>query len=177
MERDKYADVIKVLGGSDISELELLSETIKSFPHGKDTFIERHWITNAIDCGSFETVMWMLSKGVELKFEDDEGYSPLHSCLQRDLPNKYEVFEALVKNDADINAHGPNDYTPLHLAIAMNDFIALKILLEAGADKTIPTRIDECETPTEMACRLSKVAHRSFNIELYELIKKLTQAS
>ena len=165
---------MKTLGGADIAELESLSESITNFPHGKDAFIERHWITNAIDCGSLETVMWMLSKSVELKFEDDEGYAPLHSCLQRELPNKYEVFEALIKNGADINAHGPNDYTPLHLAIAKNDIKALKILLEVGADKTIPTRIDDYETPTEMAYRLSTMAHRSFNVELYKLIKNPT---
>ena len=171
MVHDEYSEAIEILRDSDLEKLQILCETIENFPYGKDAFIERHWITNAIDCGSFETVMWMLAKGVELRFEDDEGYAPLHSCLQRDLPNKYEIFEALVKNGADINAHGPNDYTPLHLAIAMNDFKALKILLEAGADKTIPTRIDEYETPTEMAYRLSNVAPRSFNIELYELIK------
>ena len=153
MESDEYADTLEILRGTNLRELELLRETIGHFPHGKDSFIERHWITNAIDCGSMETVKWMLSKNVELKFRDDEGYTPLHSSIGRDLSNKYEVFEALIKAGADINAHGPNDYTPLHLAIIRNDLKAVSILIQAGADKTIRTRIDNYETPMELAQR------------------------
>jgi len=151
MEADRHVDIIIALNQIDIGKLELLSETVKGFPHGKDKFVERYWITNAIDCGSIETVKWMLTKGVELKFRDDEGYTPLHSSIQRDLPNKYEVFEALIKAGADINAHGPNDYTPLHLAAVNNDQKAMKLLLKAGADKTIRTRIDDRATPEEEA--------------------------
>jgi len=133
MTPDKYAEAISVLGQTDISEFELLCETIDNFPHGKDKFIERHWITNAIDCGSIESVQWILSKGVELKFRDDEGYMPLHSCIHRTLPNKYEILKALIKAGADLNAQGTNDYTALHSAAVRNDKKAMQILLDAGA--------------------------------------------
>jgi len=172
MKSEVYSEVLRALRQSNVDELETLCKMIENFPHGKDTFIERHWITNAIDCGSIETVMWILSKNVELRFRNDEGYTPLHSAMERGLPNKYEVFQALIDAGADVNAHGPNDYTPLHSAIMQNDLRALRILLHSGADRKISTRIDYYETPIEMAYRHSSISHRRFNKEIYELLRR-----
>jgi hypothetical protein len=52
---------------------------------------------------------------------------------------------------ADPNQRGINDYTPLHMAVAQQDARALQVLLDGGADPDARTRIDECETPLEMA--------------------------
>jgi ankyrin repeat protein len=41
----------------------------------------------------------------------------------------------------------------LHYAIARKDVDSLKILLEAGADPSLQTRIDDCETALELAVR------------------------
>ena len=151
MTKDEYVNAIEVLRSADQYKLEALSLTVNGFPYGKDKFIERHWITNAIDCGSIEAIKWMLSKGVELIFQDDEGYMPLHSCIDRTLPNKYEILKALIESGAELNAQGNNDYTPLHLAAVNNDQKAMRILLDAGADKTIRTRIDDRTTAEEEA--------------------------
>lgn len=43
------------------------------------------------------------------------------------------------------------NYTPLHMAVSEDNLQAVKILLQAGADPSLRTRIDECETPGEMA--------------------------
>ena len=151
MEKDQYSDIVSKLNSANTQELEAIAEDIEGFPCGRDGFIWRHWITNAIDCGSFDTVKWMLSKGVELNFTDDEGFSSLHSAIARNLPNKYEILEALIKAGADVNAHGRNDETPLHFAAGMEDIKAIEMLLKAGADRTIKTRIDNYATPEEEA--------------------------
>jgi hypothetical protein len=51
----------------------------------------------------------------------------------------------------DPNQRGINDYTPLHMAVAERNLLAVHILLDGGADPGLRTRIDECETPLEMA--------------------------
>lgn len=45
----------------------------------------------------------------------------------------------------------PNDWAALHMAVAESNVAAVELLLRAGADPRLRTRIDECETPREMA--------------------------
>jgi ankyrin repeat protein len=52
---------------------------------------------------------------------------------------------------SDPNQRGINDYTPLHMAVSENNLPAVELLLQAGADPRLRTRIDDCETPLEMA--------------------------
>ena len=55
--------------------------------------------------------------------------------------------------DADPNQRGINDYTSLHMAVSEHHLPAIEVLLEAGADPRLRTRIDDYETPLEMAER------------------------
>jgi hypothetical protein len=50
-----------------------------------------------------------------------------------------------------------NDYTALHTAVAERRLLAVQILLDHGADPDLRTRIDEGETPLEMARRAGLV--------------------
>ena len=52
---------------------------------------------------------------------------------------------------ADPNQRGINDYTPLHMAVAERNATAIEMLLKHGADPELRTRIDELQTPREMA--------------------------
>src|SRR5262249_31334001 len=54
---------------------------------------------------------------------------------------------------ADRNQRGINDYTALYLAVGEQYLPAIERLSEAGADPTLRTRIDDCETAREMAER------------------------
>lgn len=159
IDQETHEVIIKALDGKDTDKLESLCQTVEDFPFGKDSFeVGRHWITNAIDLGSFEAVEWMIRKGVELNFRDDEGYTPIHSCLERQRADKYRILDLLIRSGADVNAHGFNDYTPLHKAALHDDKKSMRMLLEAGADRTIRTRIDDYATPEEEARNLG---HRS----------------
>ena len=156
MDREQFYAVMKTLKAESIQDLEALTVTIADFPHGQDAFLERAWIINAIDCGSYETVQWMISKNVELSFRDEEGLTPFHSCLYSISPDKYEILSLLIESGGNINIRGMNDYTPLHLAAVLNDEKAMDILLKAGADQTIKTRIDSYATPEQEAKIMGK---------------------
>ena len=62
-----------------------------------------------------------------------------------------EILRLLLSFGADPNQRGINDYTPLHMAVAQQDALATQILLDAGADPDLRTRIDNYETPLDMA--------------------------
>jgi ankyrin repeat protein len=146
-----YDEAMNSIINGDLKHLQFLTSEHEDFPNGQDSFIQRHWITNAVDCGTFEVVQWMLTQNVSLHFRDDEGYSPLHSAIDRENSDKHRVLELLCLAGANINAHGINDWTPLHMAAARNDVESLRILLTHGADTDIRTRIDSYATPLEEA--------------------------
>lgn len=154
-----YADydfVIGVMASGDRFHLEELEQLLEGFPDGVDDFIGRRWIINAIDCGSRVSVEWMLSQKVDLSFRDEEGYTVVHSALERNGADKYEILKLLLEAGADVNAHGINDWTPAHMAAARDDIQALELIVQAGADLSLRTRIDEYATPLEEAKTLGK---------------------
>ncbi len=63
----------------------------------------------------------------------------------------HDIVRLLLSFGADPNQRGINDYTPLHMAVAARDPLAVQILLDCGANPELATRIDACETPLEMA--------------------------
>jgi ankyrin repeat protein len=63
------------------------------------------------------------------------------------------VIDLLLSFGTDPNQRGINDYTPLHMAVAERNLPAIQRLLTAGADPRLRTRIDDYETPRELAER------------------------
>jgi uncharacterized protein len=101
----------------------------------------------------------LLEIGADPNAPVDDGFPPLIaalSCTREVLGAESrtdvdEVLRLLLSLGADPNQRGINDYTPLHMAVAERNPLAIQILLEGGADPELRTRIDECETPIEMA--------------------------
>lgn len=163
----EYQEIMRALADGTLEDFKMIAQAVEGFPHGVDDVVGRHWIINAIDCGSLAAVAWMLRKGVSVNFCDDEGFTVLHSCIDRDLLGKYEILRLLIAAGADLDAKGFNDWTPLHRAAARDDMTALKILLDAGADRTVRTGIDDCATPAEEAKMLGRYGAAKF-IEDFE---------
>lgn len=101
----------------------------------------------------------LLQLGADPNSPTDDGFPPLIAALgmTRDAPGAPKrtdvdaIVRLLLKYGADPNLRGLNDYTALHMAVAEGNLLAVHRLLEAGADPTLRTRIDACETPVEMA--------------------------
>ena len=145
-ERARIESIFDSLERGDVQALERARAEIDGFPHGVDPILETRWISHAVDCGAVAAVVWMLGQGVEIDFRDDEGMTVLHRCLQRDT-ERHEVLAVLLAAGANLDLHGVNDWTALHMAAAWGDLEAVRMLLGAGADRTIRTRFDSSPPP------------------------------
>jgi uncharacterized protein len=103
----------------------------------------------------------LLEIGANPNPADHAGFPPLIAalCCGRPKPGAparpdvAEILLLLLAFGADPNQRGINDYTPLHMAVDERNLPAVRLLLDAGADPRLRTRIDDCETPREMAER------------------------
>jgi hypothetical protein len=101
----------------------------------------------------------LLELGADPNAPVDDGFPPLIAALtgtrpERGVPPRADVdriLRLLLEFGADPNQRGINDWTPLHMAVAERNTSAVQILLDAGADPEIRTRVDDRETPLEMA--------------------------
>jgi ankyrin repeat protein len=101
----------------------------------------------------------LLEMGADPNAPVDDGFPPIIAALSctLEIPGATRrtdvdaVIRLLLAFGADPNQRGINDYTPLHMAVAVRHPLAVQILLEGGADPALRTRIDEYETPLEMA--------------------------
>ena len=101
----------------------------------------------------------LLEEGADPNAPADDGFPPLIAALSstRTVPGAKtrtdvdDVVRLLLSFGADPNQRGINDYTALHMAVAERDALAVHRLLAAGADPELRTRIDDYETPLEMA--------------------------
>ena len=104
-------------------------------------------------------IRMLLELGADPNPTDHAGFPPLIAALSCSWPHPgapartdvLEILSLLLSFGADPDARGTNDYTALHMAVSERNAAALQLLLEAGADPRLRTRIDECETPREMA--------------------------
>ena len=100
----------------------------------------------------------LLEIGADPNAPVDDGFPPLIAALSctRDAPgatrrtDAVDILRLLLSFGADPNQRGLNDYTPLHMAVAERNPLAVQVLLDGGADPELRTRIDQCETPLEM---------------------------
>jgi uncharacterized protein len=106
----------------------------------------------------------LLEIGADPNPKDHGGFPPLIAALSCSRPrpgapgrpNVLDVVRLLLAFGADPNQRGVNDYTPLHMAVSEENRPALELLLEAGADSRLRTRVDYYETPQEMAARTGR---------------------
>lgn len=99
-------------------------------------------LVHAIYHSPLAFVRTLLELGADPNAPVDDGFPPLIAALScaRDVPGAVrredvdEMLRLLLKFGADPNQRGINDYTPLHMAVAERNLLAVQILLDAGAD-------------------------------------------
>lgn len=102
-----------------------------------------------------------LDAGADPDLSSGDGFPPLIAAIASTTPtpgattrdDAPELGELLLSFGADVGGRGLNDYTPLHLAAENDDLSMVDLLLRFGADPNQVTRIDDMETPLEVAER------------------------
>lgn len=168
-----HAYVAEVIAHGTVTEFGEAEELVDGFPNGVDPIFRRSWIRHAVEYGSRAAIEWIIARGVDLSFCDDEGYTVVHACLdQKDRRDRLEILDLLLRAGAPRNLHGPNGWTPLHMTVWRGDLDALRVLLAHGADPSVRTQIDTHSTPLEDA---EHIGYRDAAALLRETVGNVTQ--
>lgn len=113
-----------------------------------------HPLEYAIYWSPLSFIEALIAAGSNVNYEDSGGSPALIATLSTDRHgrgDKLDVLQLLIRHGADLNQRGHNDWTPLHYAASIPDLEALRLLLAAGADPALRTRIDDYATALEEA--------------------------
>jgi ankyrin repeat protein len=159
MDHGRFRRIDAAFKAGDLEALRAAVDDPALIPNGPMPIEIGPCLVYAIYWSPFAFIRRLLEIGADPNHDDHDGFPPLIAALTktRDQPGSMkrddvlEVVALLLEHGADPNQRGINDYTPLHMAVAERNARAIDVLLAAGADPRLETRIDECETPLEMA--------------------------
>lgn len=157
----KFRQLDEAFRNGDLDALRVAAEDPALVPNGRMPDTIGSCLVYAIYHSPLSFIRTLLEIGANPNAPADDGFPPLIAALScsRDVPGAKrrtdvdEMVRLLLSFGADPNQRGLNDYTPLHMGVGVRDTLAVQLLLDGGADPELRTRIDECETPLEMAQR------------------------
>ena len=149
----------------DLAALRSAVDDPASVPNGPMPLTIGNCLVYAIYHSPLPFIRTLLAIGADPNPSVNDGFPPLIAALSGSHPrpgstgriDAIEIIKLLLTFGADPNQRGINDYTPLHMAVSEHYMPAIEVLLEAGADPRLRTRIDDYETPFEMAERAGLV--------------------
>ena len=158
-EARKFQRLNEAFKTGDLEALRAAVDDPALVPNGAMPHTIGSCLVYAIYHSPLSFIRTLLEIGADPNAPADDGFPPLIAALTctRDEPGVNtrsdvdEILRLLLSCGTDPNQRGINDYTPLHMAVAERNARAVQILLDAGADPELRTRIDEYETPLEMA--------------------------
>ncbi len=158
-EYEKFKKIDAAFRAGDLAALRAAVDDPASVPNGPMPLTIGSCLEYAIYHSPLAFIRTLLEIGADPNPADHAGFPPLIaalSCLRPQAgspgrPDVLEILKLLLAFGSDPNQRGINDYTPLHMAVAEHNLGAVELLLQAGADPRLRTRIDDCETPREMA--------------------------
>jgi ankyrin repeat protein len=158
-EAGKFERIDDAFKRGDLEALRAAVDDPAVVPNGRMPDTIGRCLVYAIYHSPLSLVRTLLDVGADPNAPVDDGFPPLIAALTctRDEPGANrrtdvdQIVRLLLSFGTDPNQRGINDYTPLHMAVAERNALAVQILLDGGADPELRTRIDECETPLEMA--------------------------
>jgi hypothetical protein len=158
-EAQKFQRIHEAFRQGDLAALRTAVDDPVLVPNGRMPGTIGSCLVYAIYHSPLPFIRTLLEIGADPNAPVDDGFPPLIAALSctREAPGATkrsdvaDVLRLLLTSGADPNQRGINDYAPLHMAVAERNLLAVQILLEAGADPSLRTRIDACETAGEMA--------------------------
>lgn len=158
-EYEKFKKIDAAFRVGDLAALRNAVDDPGSVPNGPMPLTIGSCLEYAIYHSPLPFIRLLLEIGADPNPVDHIGFPPLIAALSCSRsqpgspgrPDVLAILKLLLDFKADPNQRGINDYTPLHMALSECNLPALELLLQAGADPRLRTRIDDCETPREMA--------------------------
>jgi uncharacterized protein len=158
-EAKKFQRINEAFHKGDLDALRVAVDDPAVVPNGRMPNTIGSCLVYAIYHSPLAFIRTLLEIGADPNLPVDDGFPPLIAalCCTRVVQGAArrtdvdDIIRLLISFGADPNQRGINDYTPLHMAVAERSQLAIQILLDSGADPELRTRIDECDTPLEMA--------------------------
>lgn len=88
----------------------------------------------AVREGNLHKVQHMLNHGADVSLKNPDGETALHYASYCDPSKSYEIYELLLKHDADCNDRSFLGDTPFHRALENGNLEIVELLLIFGAD-------------------------------------------
>lgn len=157
-EARKFRRIDAAFHAGDLDALRAAVDDPALVPNGRMPDTIGSCLVYAIYHSPFPFIRTLLDIGADPNAPAD-GFPPLIAALsctraERGTTPRTDVddiIRLLLASGADPNQRGINDYTALHMAVGERNAIAVQILLDGGADPELRTRIDDCDTPGELA--------------------------
>ncbi|MFZ5877217.1 MAG: ankyrin repeat domain-containing protein [Nitrospirota bacterium] len=158
-EYERFKRIDAAFRAGDLAALRAAVDDPAAVPNGPMPLTIGSCLEYAIYHSPLPFIRALLEIGADSNPADHAGFPPLIAALscgraQPGAPGRSDVMEVmklLLAFRSDPNQRGINDYTPLHMAVSERNLPAIELLLVSGADPRLRTRIDERETPREMA--------------------------
>src|ERR1700720_3883541 len=158
-EHEKFKKIDAAFRAGDLAALRAAVDDPTSVPNGPMPLTIGSCLEYAIYHSPLPFIRTLLEIGADPNPAGHAGFPPLIAAVSCSRPRPgspgrpdvREILQLLLAFKSDPNQRGINDYTPLHMAVSEHDLRAVDLLLQAGAAPCLRTRIDNCETPREMA--------------------------
>jgi uncharacterized protein len=158
-EAEQFRRIDDAFRKGDLDALRTAVDDPAVVPNGRMPDVIGSCLVYAIYHSPLAFIHTLLEIGADPNAPVNDGFPPLIAALScaRNPPGATgradvgDILRLLLSFGADPNQRGINDYTPLHMAVAERQLLAVQILLDGGTDPELRTRIDDCETPLEMA--------------------------
>jgi ankyrin repeat protein len=157
-EFEAYVRIDTAIREGDLPALRAALGNPDDFPNVVAPMSIGNLLAYAIYHGPLRFIRELIEAGADVNYDDHEGFPSLIAALSAEPQPGYpgrrdrlEVVQLLLASGADVNQRGLNDYTPLHWAAGQGDVRIVEVLLAHGADMEARTRIDDFESPLEIA--------------------------
>ena len=158
-EYEQFKQIDAAFRAGDLAALRAAVDDPADVPNGPMPLTIGPCLEYAIYHSPLPFIRTLLEIGADPNPVDHGGFPPLLAALSCSRPQPGspgrpdvpEILQLLLAFNADPNQRGINDYTALHMAVGEQHQRAVELLLQAGADPHLRTRIDDCETPRAMA--------------------------
>ena len=160
-EREQFQRIDSAFRAGDLAALRAAVDEPEHFPLTHAPLAIGNWLEYAIYHSPLRFIRELLEAGADTNPDDHAGFPPIIAALScfnavpgaKARPDVHEIVKLLLEFKSDPNQRGHNDYTPLHWAAGSGDVESIRVLLAGGADPSLRTRIDDLETPLEVAVK------------------------